>query len=257
MPPTGSDRLDAQGCDASVEFFPRDDRASTVRLLAMQERTLGWVWAAILLLAHAAIAAEDGAAARRVTLDDGAEVALTVQGSGPPLVFIHGWACNRNHWREQIPVFAADHTVVALDLPGHGESTGTRATWTVAQYGDDVAAVVRKLGLDHVVLVGHSMGGPVALEAARRLGSTVAGIVVVDTLQNVEMRMEGKQIDAVREAYRKDWAATCAMAVPRMFVPGADPELVEVGHRRHVRDASRGRGQVCSRASRRSTERRR
>jgi pimeloyl-ACP methyl ester carboxylesterase len=203
----------------------------------MQKRTLGWGLVAILSLAGAATAAEDSAAARRVTLDDGAEVALTVQGSGPPLVFIHGWACNRNHWREQIPVFAADHTVVALDLPGHGESTGTRASWTVAQHGDDVAAVVRKLGLDQVVLVGHSMGGPVALEAARRLGSTVKGIVVVDTLQNVEMRMEGKQIDAVREAYRKDWAGTCAMAACARRAPKSPS--------------------VSSRASRRSTKRRR
>ena len=193
----------------------------------MQERTLGWGLAAVLLLGQSATAAEDGAAVRRVTLADGAEVALTIEGSGPPLVFVHGWACNRDHWRERVPVFAADHTVVALDLPGHGESTGARATWTVEQYGDDVAAVVRKLGLEHVVLVGHSMGGPVALEAARRLGSSVAGVVVVDTLQNVETRMEGKQFDEVRDAYRKDFAATCAMAAPRMFVPGADAGLVK------------------------------
>jgi pimeloyl-ACP methyl ester carboxylesterase len=194
----------------------------------MQRSTVGGLVAAIVLLAPPVGAVEDGAGARRVTLADGAEVALTAQGSGPPLVFIHGWACNREHWKEQIPVFAADHTVVALDLPGHGESTGTRATWTVDQYGDDVAQVVRALALDRVVLVGHSMGGPVALAAARRLGTTVAGVVGVDTLHNVEQRMEGgAQMDQVREAYRKDFAATCATAVPRMFVPSADPALVK------------------------------
>jgi pimeloyl-ACP methyl ester carboxylesterase len=193
----------------------------------MQKRLSGWVLAGVVLLAHAASAAEDGSSARRVTLDDGAEVALTIEGSGPPLVFIHGWACNRNHWREQISVFAADHTVVALDLPGHGESTGTRAAWTVDQFGGDVAAVVRKLDLDHVVLIGHSMGGPVALAAASRLGSAVEGVVVVDTLQNVEQKMEGEQIDQIREAYRKDFAATCAKAVPFMFTPNSDRKLVE------------------------------
>jgi pimeloyl-ACP methyl ester carboxylesterase len=55
----------------------------------------------------AATPSEDGAAHRSVTLPDGAVVALTMTGSGPPLVFIHGRSCNREHWRAQIPVFAS------------------------------------------------------------------------------------------------------------------------------------------------------
>jgi pimeloyl-ACP methyl ester carboxylesterase len=181
--------------------------------------------AAVALLACAAYGSED--AATSVRLPDGAVVALTVEGSGPPLVFIHGWACNRTHWREQIPVFARDHRVVALDLPGHGESTADRATWTIEQYGADVAAVVDALALDSVILIGHSMGGPVALEAARRLGPRVGGIVVVDTLHNVETRLDAKMVEGVIQAYRRDFAGTCALAVTRMFVPGADPALVQ------------------------------
>jgi pimeloyl-ACP methyl ester carboxylesterase len=172
-------------------------------------------------------ATEDAPATRHVTLADGAVIALTVQGSGPPLVFIHGWACNRSHWRNQVPAFAADHTVVALDLPGHGESTGTRASWTLEQYGADVDAGVRQRGLEHVVLVGHSMGGPVALEAARRLGPLVSGVVVVDTLHDVEARMQGKQVDDLRAAYEKDFAGQCAKAMPYMFTKTSDPTLVK------------------------------
>ena len=193
----------------------------------MPARRVGGAVLAIALVAAAAFAAADAPATRHVTLSDGAVVALTQVGSGPPLVFLHGWACDRTHWRHQIPVFAADHTVVALDLPGHGESTGTRETWSIEQYGEDVNAVVRQLGLDRVVLVGHSMGGPVALEAARRLGPLVIGVVGVDTLHNVEARMQGKQVDELRAAYEKDFAGQCVKAVPFMFTPSSDPALVK------------------------------
>lgn len=63
--------------------------------------------AAVLVLARVASGAESVPETRRVTLPDGASVALTLAGSGPPLVFVHGWSCNREHWREQIPVFAS------------------------------------------------------------------------------------------------------------------------------------------------------
>jgi sigma-B regulation protein RsbQ len=198
----------------------------------MPPRTLGIAASAAMVVllgatpTRPATAAGDGAGVKHVTLDDGAVVALTMAGSGPPLVFIHGWSCKKEHWRAQIPVFAADHTVVALDLPGHGESTGAREAWTLEQYGADVAGVVNALGLDQVVLVGHSMGGPVTLEAARRLGAKVAAIVAVDTLQNVEQSTDPRLVEGLLAEYRKDFAGVCPRIVPRMFLPSTDPELV-------------------------------
>jgi pimeloyl-ACP methyl ester carboxylesterase len=199
--------------------------------MLLRETRIAVVATSVLLGGAAtATANEDGADTRHVTLPDGAIVALDLAGSGPPLVFIHGWSCNRQHWRGQMPVFAADHTVVALDLPGHGESTGERETWSIEQYGVDVAAVVTALELDSVVLVGHSMGGPVALEAARQLGPRVAGVVAVDTLQNVESEIDPKmreELEKLYDAYRKDFAAVCPQVVARMFIPRTDPELVK------------------------------
>ncbi|HSL83506.1 MAG TPA: alpha/beta fold hydrolase, partial [Thermoanaerobaculia bacterium] len=105
------------------------------------------------------------------------EVSGPAEAAGPALVFVHCWACDRTYWREQVDVFAADHRVVTLDLAGHGESGAGREAWTVTGLAGDVRAVVEALAreerLERVILIGHSMGGPVSLEAARLMPERV------------------------------------------------------------------------------------
>jgi pimeloyl-ACP methyl ester carboxylesterase len=110
------------------------------------------------------------------TSRDGIPLTFEVHGSGTPaLVFVHGWSCDRGYWSGQLAAFSDRHQVVAVDLAGHGESGGGRQTWTMAAFGDDVVAVVEQLGLGELVLIGHSMGGDVIVEAALRLGERVLG----------------------------------------------------------------------------------
>src|SRR5882762_1994438 len=91
---------------------------------------------------------------------DGIRIAYEVHGEGTPaLVFVHGWSCDRNYWKGQLEPFAEQFKVVAIDLAGHGESELGRKAWTIGAFGADVAAVVKALGLQHVILIGHSMGG--------------------------------------------------------------------------------------------------
>jgi pimeloyl-ACP methyl ester carboxylesterase len=118
-----------------------------------------------------------------VSSADGVTVRYDVHGRGlPALVLVHGWSCDRGHWRHQVPYFAAERTVVAVDLAGHGESgTAGRNAWTMPSFGDDVAAVVDRLGLRDLVLAGHSMGGDVIIEAARGLPGRVRGLIWLDT----------------------------------------------------------------------------
>jgi pimeloyl-ACP methyl ester carboxylesterase len=121
------------------------------------------------------------------------------------LVFIHCWGCDRTLWENQTPLFAKDYRVVTIDLPGHGESGKERKQWSVESFADDVKRVVTKLGLKRVVLIGSSMGGPIALEAARQMPDRVVGIVPVDTLQNVDSRPPKEQIDAIMAQMRADY----------------------------------------------------
>lgn len=97
-----------------------------------------------------------------VTSADGIHIAYETRDEGTPaLVFVHGWSCDRTYWDGRLPAFSRQFKVVALDLAGHGESGLGRKTWTMGAFGRDVAAVVEKLGLDRVILIGHYLKLPV------------------------------------------------------------------------------------------------
>src|SRR5262249_26034392 len=109
---------------------------------------------------------------------DGVPIHYEVQGHGTPaLVFVHGWCCDRYYWDRQAAHFAPHDTVVCLDLAGHGTSGPARTPWTIPALGEDIVAVVEQLGLAQVVLIGHAAGGLGLIEAARRLPTTVIGVV--------------------------------------------------------------------------------
>jgi pimeloyl-ACP methyl ester carboxylesterase len=157
---------------------------------------------------------------------DGVPIVYTAAGSGEPaLVFIHGGFANRSFWDEQIKAFSPRHRVVALDLPGHGESGADRKKWGMPEFGDDVRAVVEAEGLKKVVIFGNSLGGPVAVEAALRLPGKVLGVVGIDTFQ----MLGGQSVEQARkqaEAFRSDYAGSIKVMVKRLFHPDAPPALM-------------------------------
>jgi len=182
----------------------------------------------LLLLAFAVPSVQSKPASDAVNSSDGIPIHYSVAGKGDPaLVFIHCWGCNRNFWENQVAEFSKTNRVVTIDLPGHGESGAGRKDWSIESYGDDVKTVVTKLGLKRVVLVGSSMGGPIALEAARRMPDNVAAIVPVDSLQNVEVSITPEQADAVIRQMTADYKnSTTALLNQFFFAPGT-PEAVK------------------------------
>jgi pimeloyl-ACP methyl ester carboxylesterase len=151
-------------------------------------------------------------------------------GDGPvSVVFVHGWSCDRNYWKEQLDYFARIHRVVALDLAGHGDSGLNRDDWTLRAFGEDVAAVIYGLGLERVVLVGHSMGGPVTVEAARISPQEVIGLVAVDALQDPDA--PGMTLAAMQgflAPFEESFSDAMRNLVSgAMFVPQSDPILKE------------------------------
>ena len=157
---------------------------------------------------------------------DGVPIAYTVAGGGQgALLFIHGWACDRYYWASQLYDFAETHTVVTVDLAGHGDSGSDRVDWTLTSLARDVQAVVDHLDLHSVILVGHSMGGPVALEAARLMPGRVVGVVGVDTLHDVAIDYEDEW-ERIFAKYESDFSGTCVEFVKEMFYEDADAGLV-------------------------------
>jgi pimeloyl-ACP methyl ester carboxylesterase len=159
---------------------------------------------------------------------DGISIAFRVFGRGAPaLVFVHGWCCDRSYWEAQVDHFAQQYTVVTIDLAGHGESGLGRESWTMEAFGEDVVAVVRELHLDEVVLIGHSMGGHVIVEAARRMPNRVIGLVGADTFSDVERRLTREEFDEEFARVRTSFPEATRQLVRSLFAPTADPILVE------------------------------
>ena len=159
---------------------------------------------------------------------DGVPVRYEVHGEGTPaLVFVHGWCCDRSYWGGQLDHFAQQHNVVLIDLAGHGESGVDRKTWTIAAFGEDVVAVVDRLDLEQVVLVGQSMGGPVVVDAASRMPDRVVGLIGVDTLRDVERSRTPEQVMEFLAPFRGNFVEAPRKFVRDMFVPSSDPALVE------------------------------
>jgi pimeloyl-ACP methyl ester carboxylesterase len=197
----------------------------------MNIRLQSFSWAlalASLVLTANALAAAAQAVPELVRAADDVRIEFDVRGQGETaLVFIHGWCSDRHSWEHQLEALAGDYRVVVLDLAGHGRSGRDRKTWTVAGFAADVEAVVQKLDLKRVILVGHSMGGPIALATARRPPGVVVGVIGVDTLQNAEYKFPEDQRQGYLAAFEKDFGGTMAIGLAGMLPEGADPKLRE------------------------------
>lgn len=163
-----------------------------------------------------------------VTASDGIRILYEVHGDGTPaLIFVHGWSCDRSYWKEQLEPFSRQFKVVTIDLAGHGQSGLGRKAWTMEAFGSDVAAVVEKLGLKSVILIGHSMGGDVIAEAARQLPDRVEGLVMVDTYKQLSTRRSPEQVQAFMAPFRDNFVEETRAFVRSMFLPNTDRNLVK------------------------------
>jgi pimeloyl-ACP methyl ester carboxylesterase len=166
---------------------------------------------------------------------DGVHIEYRVRGAGAPLVvLVHGWSCDSNYWRAQLPALTPRYTVLTVDLAGHGASGRNRSDWSMRNFGGDVAAAVRDYWSDHadaprqVVLVGHSMGGPVVVEAARQLGGAVLGVIGVDTFKTFGAPpIPAKEYEARLAAFNNDFiGVTRQFVTTSFFTTQADPAFV-------------------------------
>lgn len=98
-----------------------------------------------------------------------------------PIVLIHCFTCAINYWDRMIPRLARTHRVVAIDLLGHGGSEKPTSGYSVSNQGDLVAEALGKLGVSDAEVVGHSLGGGVAVALAQQSPQLVNRVVIVDT----------------------------------------------------------------------------
>ena len=112
---------------------------------------------------------------------DGIQIHSASVGSGPTLVFVHGWTCDSSSWTEQVAAFSKKYRVITLDLPGHGQSGSPKdGKFSMDLFARAVEAVRVEANAPRIVLVGHSMGAPVIRQYAHTYPDHVAGLVAVD-----------------------------------------------------------------------------
>ncbi|MFA5553640.1 MAG: alpha/beta hydrolase [Phycisphaerae bacterium] len=158
---------------------------------------------------------------------DGVKISYAIQGQGEPaLVFVHGWSCDKTVWENQIPYFSKNYKVVTIDFGGHGQSGTDRKEWTVEAYGQDVAAVIKKLGIKKAILIGHSMGGSVIAEAALLIPDRVICLVGADTFHDIENGYT-QGMDEIIAGLKPDFQMQAKGFARFMFPETADPNLVK------------------------------
>lgn len=103
-----------------------------------------------------------------------------VTGGGPAVVFLHGLGSSADDWALQVPEFAKQFRVVTLDMRGHGASKA-RGGYSIEQMADDVAKLLRQLGLPPAHIIGLSMGGCVAIALGIHHAESVRSLALVNT----------------------------------------------------------------------------
>lgn len=112
---------------------------------------------------------------------DGAKIHYVNYGQGSDaLVLVHGWTQNIDAWRDQIPDLAKRNRVIAIDLPGHGKSDKPEVKYSMDYFARAIDAVLQDAKVNRAVLVGHSMGTPVARQFYRKYPDKTLAIVIVD-----------------------------------------------------------------------------
>jgi pimeloyl-ACP methyl ester carboxylesterase len=112
---------------------------------------------------------------------DGIRVHYQNYGKGRgAIVFIHGWSCNLNFWEANIPAFTKQSRVIAIDLPGHGESDKPPIDYSMDLFARAIDAVLIDANVERATLVGHSMGALVIRKFYRKYPNKTRALVIVD-----------------------------------------------------------------------------
>jgi pimeloyl-ACP methyl ester carboxylesterase len=134
-----------------------------------------------LLIGATAVAQKQSQAESRYATLDGARIHYESYGKGrEALVLVHGWTCSIEYWRDLIPDLGKRSRVIAIDLPGHGQSDKPQVAYSMDLFARAVDAVMQDAGVKRAVLVGHSMGTPVARQFYRKYPQKTLAIVIVD-----------------------------------------------------------------------------
>ena len=153
---------------------------------------------------------------------NGIQMAFTDEGKGTALLLVHGFPLNRHAWCRQTEAFKGTCRVIAPDLRGMGESGGTPGPVEMSRFAGDLHALVEHLGAGPVILVGHSMGGYVALAFAKAFAGALRGLVLVGTKAGPDSPQAAAARRATAEQVRAEGPSGMVEAMAAKMLSGAN-----------------------------------
>jgi pimeloyl-ACP methyl ester carboxylesterase len=144
---------------------------------------------------------------------NGIQLAYERHGKGAPLILLHGYPLDHHLWDEVLPLLEDTFDVILPDLRGFGQSTTVDSTYTMDDYASDIAGLLDHLDLQKTAIVGHSMGGYVALAFARLFPDRISGLGLVSSqvLADPPDRKEGRYKSAAGVAENGIGSVVAAM----------------------------------------------
>ena len=100
-------------------------------------------------------------------------------GGEKTLLFVHGLSSNLDSWKKNIAGLSSDYRCIAVDLPGYGKSSRSKTDYSLAEYADILNKMVEKMGLENVVLAGHSMGGQIAMHSVLKYPDSYKKLILI------------------------------------------------------------------------------
>ncbi len=149
------------------------------------------------------------------------------QGQGKALIFLHGFLENRQMWASVIEALPNTYRKIVLDLPGHGKSDNLAYVHTMEEMAEVVMALVRHLRLKKFSLIGHSMGGYVALAVADKYPDNLKALVLMNS---------NSRADSPEKKLNRDRAIALVKRNPKSYVRNAIPLLFRPKNRNLLKE---------------------
>nr|WP_263326669.1 alpha/beta hydrolase [Neobacillus sp. Marseille-Q6967] len=151
---------------------------------------------------------------------NGSTLSYIDEGHGSPMVLLHGFCGGKGYWDHVIPGLAKNFRVIAVDLPGHGESSNIESNLTIDIIAEHVKIVVDHLNLQKVTLFGHSLGGYITLAFAEKYSSQLNGFSLIHStaFSDSEEAKKGREAN-VEKVKKEGITALIEGLVPKLFSP--------------------------------------
>jgi len=156
------------------------------------------------------------------------KISYTDQGKRTAVVLLHGFLENQSMWKVFIPELVKKHRIITIDLLGHGETECFGYVHTMEDQADMVHHVLHELKIRKAVLIGHSMGGYVALAFAELYSDNVKGIVLLNSTSKADSDERKANRDRAILAVKQNYFAFIRMSIANLFSEENRERLAEI-----------------------------